>query len=666
MKAKVQTNQSINCSISQGMNLNGSVNPSESMSAQADNNINISAGSTQRGAQGIPGKDGEAATIELGTVSTGDPGSDVIITNSGTPNAAVFNFTIPRGSQGEQGEQGIQGETGATGQDGFSPIASVTPTATGATLTVTDAQGTTTTNILNGTNGVDGQAATISVGSVSTGAAGTSASVINSGTSSAAVFDFVIPQGAKGDTGSTGASGTNATITNVTASVDGNVGTPSVTVTMGGTESARTFDFAFSNLKGADGQGSGTVNSVNNVSPDGNGNVTLTASDVGALPDTTTIGNGATTIQVNGTSVGTITANQTTDGSINISALQNNSTDMNGLSILGYPSSESHATSIGASSQVSYFSTSLGAKAASSRNAIAIGESSRAAGSYSVCMGNSANAFADYSNAIGYLAEVSNSSSSAIQLGYGTNSTAKSFSVGFYDSSTPTNYQLLDGTTGLIPYQRLPIATASTIGAIKVDNSTITIDANGVISGASSVDIDNKSITKNSSDELQTIGVIDQNNTSNAIKTWTGTKAQYDAIVTKDADTIYNITDDTTSLDVANLSLSNINNTGTSRGAGWAMPSNTSINLTLGASGTTYTAPANGWVFFEAWSAANMQFLQLVGNGVVSTTWIPASNAGSIYIPVQKNDLITANYNITGALINFKFTYAQGSESEAS
>ena len=60
-----------------------------------------------------------------------------------------------------------------------------------------------------------------------------------------------------------------------------------------------------------------------------------------------------------------------------------------------------------------------------------------------------------------------------------------------------------------------------------------------------SVASDNKSITKNSSNEIQTVGVIDQNNTSSAIKTWTGTRAQYEAIVTKDATTLYTITDDT-------------------------------------------------------------------------------------------------------------------------
>ena len=49
-----------------------------------------------------------------------------------------------------------------------------------------------------GTNGTDGAAATIAVGTVTTGAAGSSATVTNSGSSSAATFDFAIPQGAAG------------------------------------------------------------------------------------------------------------------------------------------------------------------------------------------------------------------------------------------------------------------------------------------------------------------------------------------------------------------------------------------------------------------------------------------------------------------------------------
>lgn len=58
-----------------------------------------------------------------------------------------------------------------------------------------------------GPQGDPGAAATIAVGTVTTGAAGSSASVTNVGTSSAAVLDFAIPRGATGAAGSTGAPG---------------------------------------------------------------------------------------------------------------------------------------------------------------------------------------------------------------------------------------------------------------------------------------------------------------------------------------------------------------------------------------------------------------------------------------------------------------------------
>lgn len=78
---------------------------------------------------------GDAATIAVGTVTTGNAGTSTIVTNAGTTAAAVFNFTIPRGNVGAtgptgpvgpQGIQGIQGATGPTGPTGSQGIQGLT------------------------------------------------------------------------------------------------------------------------------------------------------------------------------------------------------------------------------------------------------------------------------------------------------------------------------------------------------------------------------------------------------------------------------------------------------------------------------------------------------------------------------------------------------------
>lgn len=75
----------------------------------------------------------------------------------------------------------------------------------------------------------------------------------------------------------------------------------------------------------------------------------------------------------------------------------------------------------------------------------------------------------------------------------------------------------------------------------------ITISDDYVISatggGGGGSEEDNITITKNSQNKIQTVAVIDSN-TGNADKTWIGTKQQYDAIQTKDSNTLYYITDD--------------------------------------------------------------------------------------------------------------------------
>lgn len=61
------------------------------------------------------------------------------------------------------------------------------------------------------------------------------------------------PTGPKGDTGSQGPAGAAAGFGTPTASVTNTVGTPSVTVTASGSNTAKVFNFAFTNLKGATG-----------------------------------------------------------------------------------------------------------------------------------------------------------------------------------------------------------------------------------------------------------------------------------------------------------------------------------------------------------------------------------------------------------------------------
>lgn len=59
------------------------------------------------GADGAPGKDGAAATVTVGTVTTGEPGTDATVTNTGTENAAVLDFVIPKGEKGDPGDSSI-------------------------------------------------------------------------------------------------------------------------------------------------------------------------------------------------------------------------------------------------------------------------------------------------------------------------------------------------------------------------------------------------------------------------------------------------------------------------------------------------------------------------------------------------------------------------------
>ena len=65
---------------------------------------------------GPTGATGFTAAIRVGTVTTGEPGTDATVTNSGTDEAAVLDFVIPRGETGAARSIDVLTAVGSTKQ----------------------------------------------------------------------------------------------------------------------------------------------------------------------------------------------------------------------------------------------------------------------------------------------------------------------------------------------------------------------------------------------------------------------------------------------------------------------------------------------------------------------------------------------------------------------
>lgn len=111
-------------------------------------------------------KSGPANVLTIGTVTTGEPGTNALVEITGEAPNQTVNFTIPRGQQGQQGSAGADGADGADGEPG--------------------------------------PANTLTIGTVTTGEPGTQAAATITGESPNQVLNLTIPRGETGAQGPAG------------------------------------------------------------------------------------------------------------------------------------------------------------------------------------------------------------------------------------------------------------------------------------------------------------------------------------------------------------------------------------------------------------------------------------------------------------------------------
>ncbi|MEC4616178.1 hypothetical protein [Tsukamurella tyrosinosolvens] len=172
---------------------------------------------------------GPANTLSVGTVTTGAPGSSASLSITGTAPNQTLSATIPRGDVGQPNSLAIG--TVTTGPAGSSASASITGTAPSQSLSLVIPRGDASTvpgpaNVLTIGTVTTGTAAasitgtspsqtlnltlptaapnSLAIGTVTTGAPGSSASATITGSAPSQTLNLTIPEGDKGDPGDDG------------------------------------------------------------------------------------------------------------------------------------------------------------------------------------------------------------------------------------------------------------------------------------------------------------------------------------------------------------------------------------------------------------------------------------------------------------------------------
>ena len=207
-----------------------------SMAVRSYVNSNIGLLKGDKGDTGATGADGITPTLKVGSVTTLAAGSNATVNMTGSNNVYTIDFGIPKGAKGDTGSSG-----GGEGTTVVNPTLNI-GTVTGGAIADASITGDSPNYTLNlvlpkgekgdtgakgdkgadgvagakgdtgekgdkgdrGEKGADGVTPTLSIGTVTTGAAGSSANVTMGGTAPSYVLNFTIPKGDKGDTGASG------------------------------------------------------------------------------------------------------------------------------------------------------------------------------------------------------------------------------------------------------------------------------------------------------------------------------------------------------------------------------------------------------------------------------------------------------------------------------
>ena len=170
-----------------------------------------------KGDAGVKGADGITPTIAVGTTTTGEAGTNAEVTMSKSGTTYTFNFVIPKGAKGDTGAAGTKGDKGEKGDPfTYADFTSEQLAALKGAKGDKGEKGETGADGVagakgdkgdRGEKGADGVTPTFTIGTITTGAAGSTATVTITGTAPNYVLNFTIPKGDKGDTGEAGSGG---------------------------------------------------------------------------------------------------------------------------------------------------------------------------------------------------------------------------------------------------------------------------------------------------------------------------------------------------------------------------------------------------------------------------------------------------------------------------